>query len=184
MAAADFSVTPVRLKVVDFVKYMNAQSVIMVKKGNPEKLTKTLDLCGKRISVYTASSQEEVDLPAITAQCTAAHKPAVKVLSFPSEQNCIQAVATGRVDAEIDDSSVAGYQVQLQPGVLETVPSIPFTKSPVGFPFPAGSQQLEDAIVAAVNHLISDGSYGRIMAKWGAQQVAIPKAELQTRGSA
>lgn len=183
MAASDFSLTAERSKVVDFVSYMNAASTVLVKKGNPEKLTAILDLCGKTVSVLTASSQAEVDLPAISAQCKAGHKPTVKVLAVPSEQNAIQAVATGRVDAEIDDSAVAGYQATLQPGVLETVPSMPFKKSPVGMPFPKGSRQLENAIVAALNHLISDGTYGRILAKWGAQPAAIAKAELKVSGS-
>lgn len=46
-----------REKVLDFVDYFHAGFVIVVQKGNPEKITRILDLCGKNVAVQKATVQ-------------------------------------------------------------------------------------------------------------------------------
>ena len=41
---------------------------------------------------------------------------------------------------------------------------------------------LVDAYAAALNHVIEDGSYGRVLKRWGLSGEAVPKSEINPPG--
>lgn len=58
IGVSSFTITPERMKAVDFVSMFKAGSTWVVKKGNPGKID-TSDLCGLKIAVQTGTTQEE-----------------------------------------------------------------------------------------------------------------------------
>src|SRR5262249_14326065 len=67
--------TAERRKQVDFVDYLKVGQSIMVKKGNPEHITKLSDLSGKSVSVESGTTNRDY-LAAESAKLTKAGKKA------------------------------------------------------------------------------------------------------------
>ena len=72
IGVSSFTITPERMKAVDFVSIFKAGSTWVVKKGNPGKID-TSDLCGLKIAVQTGTTQEE-EVNKGAEQCKADNK--------------------------------------------------------------------------------------------------------------
>src|SRR6202042_95132 len=98
LSLSSFTDTKAREQTVDFVTYFSAGTSLMVKKGNPDKLTPDT-LCGKKVAVEKGTTQEDPDIPTRSKACTAAGKPAITRLSYPDESGANLALSSGRADA-------------------------------------------------------------------------------------
>lgn len=83
--SAAMGITPVRNKVVDFVSYFEGGTSLMVKTGNPDKLT-LATLCGHKIAVEKGTIYADDYLPSFASACTSAGKPAVSVDVYPDHR--------------------------------------------------------------------------------------------------
>jgi polar amino acid transport system substrate-binding protein len=166
MAESSFSVTPERQKTVDFVDYLQGGAGIAVTPGNPKKLSMDpLVLCGHKIAAQKGTTQAIEQLPAIATMCTDAGKPAVEPELFPSQNDAILALNSGRVDGMMADSTAVSYQGALSGGKFELAPGDIYEARPTGIALPKGSP-LKAAVSAAVKSLYDDGTVTKLTAKW------------------
>ncbi|MGH3417875.1 MAG: transporter substrate-binding domain-containing protein, partial [Actinocrinis sp.] len=157
---------------VDFVTYFSAGSSLMVKAGNPEGLKPNdLSLCGKKLAVEKGTIQESGDIPADTAACKTAGKPAVTGLSFDDQNGANLALSSGRADGVLADSPVAAYAAKQSSGAF-VITGAPYGTAPYGIAIPKGNG-MAPAVLAGLKALIADGQYTKIMTKWGIQDGAI-----------
>jgi polar amino acid transport system substrate-binding protein len=172
LGMSSFTDTKERENTVDFVTYFSAGSSLMVKAGNPEKLATTdLSLCGKTIAVEKGTTQEGTDIPADTAKCKAAGKPAVTALSFDDQNGANLALSSGRASGVLADSPVAAYAAQQSNGKF-VISGQPYGTAPYGIAIPKGNG-LAPAVLAALKVLMTNGTYTQIMTKWAIQDGAI-----------
>jgi polar amino acid transport system substrate-binding protein len=172
LGMSSFTDTKERENTVDFVTYFSAGSSLMVKAGNPEKLATTdLSLCGKTIAVEKGTTQEGTDIPADTAKCKAAGKPAVTALSFDDQNGANLALSSGRASGVLADSPVAAYAAQQSNGKF-IISGQPYGTAPYGIAIPKGNG-LAPAVLAALKVLMTNGTYTQIMTKWAIQDGAI-----------
>lgn len=172
LGMSSFTDTKQREQTVDFVTYFSAGSSLMVKAGNPENLATTdLSLCGKTIAVEKGTTQEGTDIPADTAKCKAAGKPAVTALSFDDQNGANLALSSGRADGVLADSPVAAYAAQQSSGKF-VISGQPYGTAPYGIAIPKGNG-MAPALLAALKALMANGQYTQIMTKWGIQSGAI-----------
>ena len=176
---SSFTVTKERLEAVDFVSHFDAGSAWAVKKGNPNKID-TSDLCGKKVAVQTATMQETA-ANKMAKQCKADGKAEMDVISSKLQTDVTTNVVTGKADVFYADSPVAGYAIAQTDGELETLGKTEGI-APEGIVVKKGDQQMDEALQKALQKLIDDGTYMKILKYWGVQDGAISKPEINTPG--
>mgnify|MGYP000494664912 FL=1 len=177
---SSFTVTKERLEAVDFVSHFNAGSAWAVKKGNPNKVD-TSDLCGKKVAVQTATMQE-TEANKIAKQCEADGKDKLEVISSKLQTDVTTNVVTGKADVFYADSPVAGYAIAQTDGQLEMLGKVEGV-APEGIVIKKGDSQMDEAVQKAVQKLIDDGTYLKILKYWGVEDGAIETAEINTPGA-
>ena len=172
---SSFTITPERMEAVDFVSMFKAGSTWVVKKGDPNKVD-TSDLCGLKIAVQTGTTQEE-EVNAAAKQCKADGKSEVQILSNKLQTDVTTNVATGKADVFYADSPVAGYAIAQTEDTLEALgEDVGVTKEAVAIK--KGDSDTAKAVQAALQKLMDDGTYMKILKHWGVEAGAIDKAEI------
>ena len=177
---SSFTVTKERLEAVDFVSHFDAGSAWAVKKGNPNKID-TSDLCGKKVAVQTATMQE-TEANKIAKQCEADGKDKLAVISSKLQTDVTTNVVTGKADVFYADSPVAGYAIAQTDGQLEMLGKVEGV-APEGIVIKKGDSQMDEAVQKAVQKLIDDGTYLKILKYWGVEDGAIETSEINTPGA-
>jgi len=159
---SSFTDTVVREKQVDFVNYYVAGIQWASASG------KTVDpnnACGLKVAVQATTYQDTVEVPAKSAACVKAGKPAIKKISLDTQDAAANAVALGQADAFSADSPVTLYGISKLKGKLQTAGKT-FEAAPYGMAVAKGSGTAK-AVQAALQSMVDDGSYGKILNKWG-----------------
>ncbi|MBV3447180.1 transporter substrate-binding domain-containing protein, partial [Bifidobacterium adolescentis] len=91
-------------------------------------------------------------------------------------------VVTGKADVFYADSPVAGYAIAQTDGELETLGKTEGI-APEGIVVKKGDQQMDEALQKALQKLIDDGTYMKILKYWGVQDGAISKPEINIPGT-
>nr|WP_233225712.1 ABC transporter substrate-binding protein [Amycolatopsis sp. CA-126428] len=181
LAMSSFSVNAERLQIVDMVSYYKAGTSLGVLKGNPDKLNVD-DLCGKKLGVQKGTTQVD-DLQKRSDKCTSAGKPAIDVTQLQAQTDVNLALTAKRVQGELADSPVVDYAVKQTNGQLEVVGE-PYDTAPYGIILKKDSGDYGKAVQAAVQALIDDGTYKKILDKWGLSAAgAVSKSELNPAAS-
>jgi polar amino acid transport system substrate-binding protein len=161
--------TAARRQVVTFVDFMYAVDGLITRPGNPDHISVN-DLCGKTIS-GSETSAEVVNLNALSKLCTDAGKPAIDVVVLKGTPAQVEAVKSGRVMAANVTKAVSVYTASQSGAGLEDVPGVVLNangqKQLDGIMLRKDEPDLANAIDAAMNALIADGTFARIMKKWG-----------------
>lgn len=159
---SSFTDTVVREKQVDFVNYYVAGIQWASAAG---KVVDPDNACGLRVAVQATTYQDTVELPAKNAACVAAGKPAIKKVSLDTQDAAANAVALGQADAFSADSPVTLYGISKLKGKLQTAGKT-FEAAPYGMAV-AKNSGMAKAVQAALQSMVDDGSYGKILKKWG-----------------
>ncbi|MBE1499833.1 polar amino acid transport system substrate-binding protein [Amycolatopsis lexingtonensis] len=176
MGMSSFSINADRLQSVDMISYYSAGTSLAVLKGNPDGL-KVDDLCGKKIAVQKGTTQVE-DLDKKNAACTGGGKPAIEVTQLQAQTDVNLALTAKRVQGELADSPVIDYAVKQTNGQLESV-GAPYDTAPYGIVLPKGSGDYGKAVQGAIQKLIDNGTYKKILDKWGLNATgAVTKSEI------
>ncbi|QIQ02725.1 ABC transporter substrate-binding protein [Streptomyces liangshanensis] len=161
---------------VDFVDYYTAGVSIYTPKGKTQGIKTWDDLCGKKIVVQRATVSEDL-AKGQAKKCPAGKKLAIE--SFDNDQQAQVRLRSGGADAGSSDSPIAAYAVKTSGGgndfelVGETVESAPY-----GIAVAKDNKQLSSALQAAMNAIIKNGEYAKVLAKWGAESGAVTEAKL------
>ncbi|ATF91069.1 Sulfate starvation-induced protein 7 [Cedecea neteri] len=176
VALSNINATQARLKQVDFVGYFNASrlGIISLKNANITPF-KTFDaVCGKEVGAGAGTTQI-TRLEEASKACEVAGKPPIKIAVFPDRPAGVQAVVSGRVPMFFGPYEGLTWQVKLiKP--LAMSGEIAVNDAPVSVAFPKESA-LEPAVQAALNSLIKDGSYQKILDNWGIGYGAVTEAK-------
>jgi polar amino acid transport system substrate-binding protein len=155
--------TAQRRKQVQFVDYLKVGQSIMVKKGNPEHITKLADLAGKTVSVESGTTNRDF-LAAESAKLKKQGKKSISIKTFPKDTDAAAALKAGRVDAYFGDSPVAVYYANRDKTFA--IGGAPIAPIPIGIALRKGDP-LAGATHKALTALNKNGSIKKIVAKWG-----------------
>ena len=170
MGASSFTDTKEREKTVDFVDYFNAGISFYAKSSSEPGVKTVADLCGKTVSVEKGTTEEE-EAKAQSGKCTKEGKKAVTVLVYPTQNGANLAISSGRAEIGMADSPVAAYQVKQSGGAFKLVGET-YGTAPYGIAIPKGTGMTMPTY-SALKVLIADGTYIKILEKWGVQAGAI-----------
>jgi polar amino acid transport system substrate-binding protein len=175
LGASSFTDTKEREKTVDFVDYYTAGISFYAKSSANPGVETVEDLCGKSVSVEKGTTEQE-ESEAQSKKCSKAGKPAVKVLSFPDQNGANLALSSGRAEVGMADSPIADYQVKQSNGQFKLVGK-EYEAAPYGLAIPK-QLGLTKPIQAALKAVIADGTYAKVLAKWGLQSGALTSATI------
>jgi polar amino acid transport system substrate-binding protein len=164
---SSFTDTKAREKVVNFVDYFTAGESFFEKASGGPTVTGLSSICGEKIAVESGTT-EQSDAMAQAKKCSAAKKSPDTVLSFPDQNAANLALASGRADLGFADSPISAYQVKQSKGRFKLVGSS-IENAPYGIAVPKASGTLDQAILVALKALVANGTYKKILVKWGVQ---------------
>lgn len=170
---SSFTDTTEREKQVDFVNYYSAGILWASKKG------RTVDpgnACGLKVAVQATTYEDTDEVPAKSKECTKKGKPAIQALRYDTQQDATNAVVLGKADALSADSPVTLYAIAKSNGQLQQAGKT-FDVAPYGLPV-AKNSQLTPVLQEAMQALIDDGTYKKILDKWGVSDGAVTTAEI------
>ncbi|WP_406332791.1 ABC transporter substrate-binding protein [Streptomyces sp. NBC_00203] len=163
---------------VDFVDYFTAGTAIYVKKGNPEKITGIEDLCGKTAAVQRGTTYEQA-LKDQSKKCTTDGKKAINIESFDNDTEAQTRVKSGGAVAGINDYPVAlDLARKADGGNAYEVINKQYDAGPFGIILDKQNTELRDVLKEAVDAIIKDGSYQKVLEKWGAESGAIEQSAI------
>ncbi|GAA3844756.1 ABC transporter substrate-binding protein [Saccharothrix violaceirubra] len=175
VGTGNFGVTEARKKTIDFATYINDGQGFAIRKDDTRftEIKKLDQLCGLKVGTG-AGTTFEATLEKEKHVCTDAGKPAYEVLSFSENSAIYLGLQQKHIDVIMSTINGLRFAATKQPN-LKFLGE--FKRLDVGFAFRKDSP-LAPAFQAAVNKLIENGTYSKILAKWGTQDSAIPRSEI------
>lgn len=157
--------TPERAKILYMIPYELQAISISVGKGNPLKIASPADLAGRRVAVEIGG-YEFRQINRINDEQKAAGLKPMEIRTFSTFADAYQALRAGQVDAVVSvDVTAKFYQDR---GEFERAVS-GLAGSPATLAF--RSRDVAAAVVEALNAMRRDGTYDRLMDKWGAAKM-------------
>jgi polar amino acid transport system substrate-binding protein len=173
IGVSSFTDTTEREKQVDFVNYYNAGILWASQKG------KTVDpdnACGLKVAVEAGTYEDTDEVPAKSKACTDAGKPAIQVLKFDGQDQATNALVLGQVDAMSADSPITEYAISKQSGKIQPAGKT-FDIAPYGIAVDKGAP-LTKVIQKTLQSLVDDGTYTKILKKWGVDDGAVTTVDV------
>ncbi|MBM7518411.1 transporter substrate-binding domain-containing protein [Nocardioides nitrophenolicus] len=168
-------VTAERLAKFDFATNLVESYGFRVKDGGIDIGDTMEDLCGLSVAVTAGSSPVPV-LQDLSKTCKGDGKDPIDVQTFADQATADLAVKSGRADTVTATSSGLAYQVTTEPGVWKITGPI-YQAIDIGFAVMKGDDMAEK-LVQATDDIIADGTYAEILAKYGAEKMAVEKSVL------
>lgn len=175
---SSFTIAAERTANYNMVSYITVGSSFAVQKGNPKNFNAD-EICGQSIGVQTGTWQEK-DLGELSKKCVAAGKKAVETLSYATQSDVTTNLAGGKIIAMYADSTVSDYAVTLTNGQLQTIGGVR-DAAPQGVVIAQKDKALTEAIQKAVQQLMDDGTWNKILANWGIKDAMLTKAEINPK---
>jgi len=171
--------TPEREQVLDFVDFFNFGTKLLVKKGNPEKIESLETACGKTVSTVQGSTQVKL-AEDMSAACTKAGKQPISVMQYAQPSDARLQVQTGRVAAFLGNSPVMVYLAKTAGDgqVFDVVAGHEYQPVPIGIAVPKSNTVLRDQLKKALDAVIADGTYLKILQKHGLEGGNIGSAAI------
>ena len=174
---------------VSFVDYAYDGTSILVKKGNPDGVTNLDSLIGKTVACESGTTQQKF-LQDLNNTFKNGGKSPMTILALPNQPAALLAVTSGRAVGDLTDHSTASYIAQTtnNGNTFEVVsdPAAPNGYDPqiVGIGIVAKNTQLLNTVQAALQKLIDEGAYQKIIAKYGLLPVQSAQINQGGKGTA
>ena len=179
---SNIGVSELRKQKYDFATYRLGLHAFEAKKGSGLKVSGAADIAGKTVAVASGTLQEAILLRWNQENIKAGRAPA-ELKYYQLSTDYYLALQSGRVQLYLGPNPVAAYHVATakQTEIVGTVSSsFPITGL-VGVATKKGNG-LVKPLSDALNVAIKDGSYAKVLAKWGLQSEAVTKSEVNPPG--
>jgi polar amino acid transport system substrate-binding protein len=173
-----------REQVIDLIDYYSSGLAFVVPKADVAKYPDTSGFCGRGVSVQFQVQQQFAE--DLSAMCKAARKPSLNIVVGD-----LTALERGKVDAALADYATAVQVVRRQPGFalagkrLVQYPTNPQKiVAPWGIGVRKNDSTLRTALLNGLRAVIADGTYDRILARWGATPGSLKTAQINCASTA
>ncbi|HEX2375536.1 MAG TPA: ABC transporter substrate-binding protein [Actinomycetota bacterium] len=172
---SSMTATPERAKEISFLEYFQAGTSILVPRGNPERIGSMADLCGATVTLQAGTIHEEL-VQAEQADCGGRR---IKARPLDSGTQVVLEVKFGRADAALADFPVAAYNAKVSgQGRDFQVVGEQIDPGPYGIGVRKDEAELQAVLREALQAIIRDGSYDRVLSKWNVTDGALKTAKI------
>ncbi|MEU0134420.1 ABC transporter substrate-binding protein [Streptomyces sp. NPDC006296] len=174
VGTGNFGVTDERRRTIDFVTYINdGQGFAVREDSDLKKVTDLTQLCGLTVGTG-AGTTFEATLEENRHRCADAGEKPYEIRTYADQAAVWISLRQGRSDVLMSTINGLRYAVTQQEGLRFLNE---YRRLDVGFAFRKGTP-LAPAFRAAVEALRSDGTYDRILKKWGTSGSAIRASRI------
>ncbi|MFJ8751286.1 ABC transporter substrate-binding protein [Streptomyces sp. NPDC102441] len=180
---SNVTVTEERKEKYDFATYRLDNIAFEARKGSGWKVKGPADVAGKTISVASGTNQEKILVDWSEENVKAGRKP-VEIKYFQKDTDYYLALRSGRIDAYLGPSPSANYHVA-SAGQSEIIGTLSGGGDGIQGKIAATTKKdsgLVEAYGAAIDHIIQDGSYAKVLKRWGLSDEAVEKSEINPPG--
>jgi polar amino acid transport system substrate-binding protein len=159
-------IKPEREVQVDFVRYMVIGEAIVVPSGNPENVSKLPDdLSGLDVAVTRGAIGERYMLD-FNRQLDGKGMEPMNIMTFPTNQDALLAVASGRADAFDTSIPGAAHLNEERPGAFEVAATFDLGTE-IGIATRKGDEDMQRALNEAMKIFVEEGEYARLLETYG-----------------
>jgi polar amino acid transport system substrate-binding protein len=179
---SNIGVSELRKEKYDFATYRLGLHAFEAKKGSGVKITGPADISGKTIAVSSGTLQEAILVDWNKQNVAAGRKPAT-LKYYQQASDTYLALESGRIDLYLGPNPNVSYHVATQgkTEIVGTVSSSYPVQGLVGITTKKGNG-LVKPLADALNAAIADGSYAKVLKKWGLEAEAVPKSVVNPPG--
>ena len=161
---------------VDFVDYFQTGTSIVVRAGNPAGIGTLDSFCGHTVAVQRGTIQDEI-MARQTVACGRLGKP-LQVHSPADDAQALAEVGSGVAVATLNDYPVAVYNTTSPDrGARYQLATRNFVQSgQYGITLNKASTQLRDVLAKALDQLVRNGEYDKVLTKWNVRPGAVASA--------
>lgn len=181
IASGGISDTEEREQKLDFVNYMYSGGAMMTLADNAALAgAKGIDdFCGRTTATLLGSRVIMGVVEAASERCTKAGKAAIRTEQLPSAPDARMQLDLKRVDAYMGDFPALVYMGSQFPGKYRIVGgNYILTPYITSWGFGKNRAALRDAVRAAMTDMLKDGTYRRLMDKWGVAGGVLPEISI------
>jgi len=158
-------ITPERDEQVDFVKYMVIGEAMVVPAGNPENIQEVPEeLSGLRVAV-TRGAIGETYMTDFNEELEAMGMEPMEILTFPTNQDAMLAVTSGRADSFDTSIPGAAHLNTQRPGEFEVATTFDLGTE-IGIAVRPDDTEIKNALEEAMQMFVEDGGYERLLEKY------------------
>ncbi|WP_206997884.1 ABC transporter substrate-binding protein [Trinickia mobilis] len=168
---------PARRDSVSFVDYIATGPQFYTLKTQAAALPQMESLCGKRVGTSRRTSFPNDIANWSAVHCVKAGKPAIDVVGTDGSADARLQLRQGRIDAGVQGGETLPYQNSIEQNAYAPIGK-PFMTQYTGIGVAKSNTALASALATALDQLIADGTYQKILAKWGLQEHAVQKAAV------
>ncbi|MFG1815735.1 ABC transporter substrate-binding protein [Kribbella sp. NPDC049174] len=179
---SNIGVSELRKEKYDFATYRLGLHAFEAKKGSGLKISGPADISGKTVAVSSGTLQEAILLDWNKQNVAAGRKPA-NPKYYQQASDTYLALESGRIDLYLGPNPNASYHVATQgkTEIVGTVSSSYPVQGLVGITTKKDNG-LVKPLADALNAAIADGSYPKVLKKWGLEAEAVPKSLVNPPG--
>ncbi|MDQ4504180.1 ABC transporter substrate-binding protein [Sinomonas sp. ASV322] len=169
-----------RAKLFDFSTYRAAFMGFEAKKSATFTVNGADDISGRKVAVGSGTNQEKI-LLAWNKDLESRGKAPAELHYYASEADTILALSSARIDLNLAPYPSVVYRAATRDD-LKVVGKVNagWPKETLVAATTKRGNGLADAITAAVNSAIADGSYRKVLDRWGLGDEAVQKSETVT----
>jgi polar amino acid transport system substrate-binding protein len=180
---SNITVTEKRKQKYDFATYRKDDIAFEAKKGGTWRVTGGKDIAGRTIAVGSGTNQEKILVDWNEANVKAG-LPAATIRYFQQNSDTYLALSSGRIDAYFGPNPSVAYHVQTS-GETETIGKFSGAGPALQGLIAATTKKdsgLVGAYRAALDAVIADGSYAKVLARWNVSNEAVDRSEINPPG--
>lgn len=176
MVLSGMTDTAERQASVTFVDYFTSGPQFYTLQKNTAT-NEIIDLCGKKVGTSRRTTFPAEIAAWSKANCEAAGKPAINVIGTEGSADARAQLRQSRIDAAMQGSETLSYLKTQEKDMYKTVGQ-PISVQFTGLGVSKKKPELSEAVKAALQSMVDDGSYGAILKKWDLELGAIKEVTI------
>lgn len=170
--------TAKREKTMDFVDYVTSGPVFFTLTKNAGDYASTTALCGKKVAASRSTNFAQSIHKWSQEHCESHNLASIKVSGTQDSSAGRLGMKQGRYDAVVQGIETIAYQMKLEPNVYQMLGKPISSDDIYGIGVSKKNPKLRNAVVKSLNAMIQDGTYAKLLDKWGLSTNGVKTAQV------
>ncbi|WP_031487161.1 ABC transporter substrate-binding protein [Streptomyces bicolor] len=180
---SNITVTEERKEKYDFATYREDNLAFEAKKGSGLKVGGPQDVAGRTVAVSSGTNQEKLLIDWSKENEKAGREP-VDIKYYQNDSDTYLALQSGRIDLYLGPNPTAAYHAATT-GKTEVVGTYSGAGATLQGLIAATTKKdsgLVKPLADALNHVIENGTYAKVLKRWGLSDEAVTRSETNPPG--
>lgn len=174
MGSGGMSPNPERLEQIDMVGYFQSGATFILRKADDGKYADAQSLCGKTIGMLEGSSTLEAAIEKENETCDTP----IDIEYYTSTPLGLQGLLSNRIEVYTPDVAQTQFIVKENPDDFVPIGDYTLVDYLINYTFTKENTQLRDAVHEQLQAMMDDGTYQKILDKWGITAGGLTKPAL------